>query len=153
MCISVIDVNMPLSQHICTTCCIGFQLHSVSHIGYWCWSGGAFSVVPGHTYVSSVVRYLMYPTIEPFILLLPANFWFLVLQLWLCSIAHSPLSAPPPGMDCHWGCVYCLGKTQTMCSASWLRLIYIEVAGLVDFLKGRFTNSWMNELTHLFAKA
>src|SRR6218665_842484 len=102
MCIRVIDMNMPLSQHICTTCCIGFQLDSVSHIGYWCWSGGVFSVVPGHTYVSSVVRYLMYPTIEPFILLL-------------------------------------------LCSTSWLRLIHIEVAGLVDFLKGRFTNSLMNE--------
>ena len=41
----------------------------------------------------------MVNNIESFILLLPVNFWFLVLLPQLGNVVHSPFSAPPPGID------------------------------------------------------
>ena|SRR6218665_2398277 len=47
------------------------------------WSGGAFLVAPLHISGSSAVRYLVYPAVEPSVLLSLANSWYLVLLLQL----------------------------------------------------------------------
>ena len=52
-----------------------------------------------HTYVSSVVRYLRYPAMEPFILPLLANVLILVFLSLLVSVVHSQLSVPPSIME------------------------------------------------------
>lgn len=70
-------------------------------------------VLPWHTHMDSVVWYLIYPDIEPFVLLLLANFWFLVLLPQLGTIAHYPPSVPPPEMDSCWRCTCCPGIMQT----------------------------------------
>src|SRR6218665_1503765 len=72
--------------------------------------------------------YLVYLDAEPFVPLLPASYWCLVLKLQL-SIAHSPLLAPPPGMDSPWKSVSCL-RIMKLRFAGCLRLICIAVAGL-----------------------
>src|SRR6218665_3307086 len=87
---------LPFAQRICY------------RIGYRFWYGGAFLVVPPVTFVSSVNRYLVYLDAKPFVPLLPASYWCLVLKLQLGSVAHSPLLAPPPGMDSPWKSVSCL---------------------------------------------
>src|SRR6218665_4004457 len=53
----------------------------------------------------------------------------LVLKLQLRIVAHSPLLAPPPGMDSPWKSVSCL-KIMKVRFAGCLRLICIAVAGL-----------------------
>ena len=94
---------------------------------------------------------------EPFVPLLlatVASYWNLVLLLQLGSVAHSPLLAPPPGMDSPWTYASCL-KIMKVRFAGCLRLICKAVVGLgrlwVDFLKGRLINSWMNEWMNLIA--
>ena len=72
------------------------------------WYGGAFLVVPLGTSASYVYRYLIYLHGEPFVLLLLASYWCLVLKLQLGSVAQSPLMVPPPGMDSFWKSVSCL---------------------------------------------
>src|SRR6218665_2857219 len=52
------------------------------------------------------------------------NFCFLVLLPQLGSVTHSPLSAPPPGMDSHWGCACRLGIMQIRYT-SCLRLFFV----------------------------
>ena len=79
--------------------------------------------------MSSVDRYLVYLDAEPFVPLLPASYWCLVLKLQLGSVAHSPLLAPPPGMDPPWKSVSCL-KIMKVRFAGCLRLICIAGAGL-----------------------
>src|SRR6218665_398209 len=109
------------------------------------WYGGAFLVVPLVFSASSVDRYLVYLDGEPFLPLLLASYWCLVLKLQLGSVMHSPLLAPPPGMDYPWKSVSCL-KIMKVRFAGCLRLICIAVAGLEAplsrfFLKGRHINS------------
>src|SRR6218665_233781 len=84
---------------------------------------------------SSVDRYLVYLNGEPFIPLLLASYWCLVLKLQLGSFAHSPLLVPPPGMDSPWKSVSCL-KIMKVRFACCLRLICIAVIGLGRFLEG-----------------
>src|SRR6218665_2453862 len=81
------------------------------------------------TFVSSVDRYLVYLDAEPFVPLPPASYWCLVLKLQLGSVAHSPLLAPPPGMDSPRKSVSCL-KIMKVRFAGCLRLICIAMAGL-----------------------
>ena len=116
--------------------------------------------VPPVTFVSSVDRYLVYLDAEPFVPLLLASYWCLVLKLQLGSVTHSPLLAPPPGMDSPWKFVSCL-KILKVCFAGCLRLICITVAGLAvaglgaplsRFLEGtpyKFLNEWMNYLVNM----
>src|SRR6218665_3341133 len=80
------------------------------------------------TFVSSVDRYLVYLDAEPFVLLLPASYWCLMLKLQIGSVTHSPLLAPPPGMDSPWKSVSCL-KIMKVHFTGCLRLICIAVAG------------------------
>src|SRR6218665_2337 len=120
---------MGLSLPICVTRYIGSQLISASVIGQLFWYGSAFLVVPPVTFVSSVDRYLVYLDAEPFVPLLPASYWCLVLKLQLGSVAHSPLLAPPPGMDSPWKSVSC-PKIMKVRFAGCLRLICIAVTGL-----------------------
>src|SRR6218665_1043196 len=119
---------MVLFRLICVTHYVGSQLLSTSVIGYLFWYGGAFLVVPPVTFVSSVDRYLVYLDAEPFVLLLPASYWCLVLKLQLGSVAHSPLLAPPPGMDSPWKSVSCL-KIMKVRFAGCLRLICMAGLG------------------------
>src|SRR6218665_3023162 len=84
-------------------------------------------------------RYLVYLDGEPFVLLLLASYWCLVLKLQLGSVAHSPLLVPPPGMDSPWKSVSCL-KIMKVRFAGCLRLICIAMVGLEAppsrFIKG-----------------
>src|SRR6218665_2494231 len=80
-------------------------------------------------FVNSVDRYLVYLDAEPFVPLLLASYWCLVLKLQLGSVAHSPLLVPPPGMDSPWKSVSCL-KIMKVCFAGCLRLICIAMVGL-----------------------
>src|SRR6218665_1773070 len=93
------------------------------------WYGGAFLVVPLVTSASSVDRYLVYLEGEPFVPLLLASYWCLVLKMQLGSVGHSPLLVPPPGMDSPWKSISCL-KIMKACFAGCLRLICIDVVGL-----------------------
>src|SRR6218665_1690638 len=77
---------------------IGSQLLSASLIGWLFWSGSAFLIVPLLTSASSVDRYLIYLDGEPFVPLLLASYWYLVLKLQLGSVVLSPLRVPPPGI-------------------------------------------------------
>src|SRR6218665_3917224 len=72
------------------------------------WYGSAFLVVLLGTSASSVDRYLVYLDGEPFVLLLLARYWCLVLKLQLGSVSYSPLLVPPPGMDSPSKSVSCL---------------------------------------------
>ena len=70
--------------------------------------------------MSSVDRYLVYLDAEPFVPLLLASYWCLVLKLQLVSVAHSPLLVPPPrGVQyVHWVMHKCImvkvgGKRNT----------------------------------------
>jgi len=99
---------------------------------------------------SSVDRYLVYLNGEPFIPLLLASYWCLVLKLQLGSFAHSPLLVPPLGMDSPWKSVSCLKIMREHFAGCW-RLICIAVVGLgaplSRFLEGapyKFLNEWMN---------
>src|SRR6218665_1166967 len=121
--------NMVLFLLICVTCYIGSQLLNTSLIGYLFWYGGAFLVEPLVTSVSSVDRYLEYLDGEPFVPLLLASYWCLVLKMQLGSVVHSPLLVPPPGMDSPWKSVSCL-KIMKVCFAGCLRLICIAMVGL-----------------------
>ena len=49
----------------------------------------------GSASASSVDWYLVYLDGEPFVPLLLASYWCLVLKLQLASVAHSPLLVPP----------------------------------------------------------
>src|SRR6218665_1400513 len=91
--------------------------------------GGAFSVGPLVTSASSVDRYLVYLDGKPFVPLLLASYWCLVLKRQLGSVAHSPLLVPPPGMDSPWKSISCL-KIMKVRFAGCLRLICTAVAGL-----------------------
>src|SRR6218665_1429951 len=93
--------------------------------------GGAFLVVPLVTSESSVDRYLVYLDGKPFVPLLLASYWCLVLklQLHVGSVAHSPLLVPPPGIDSPRKSVSCL-KIMKVRFAVCLRLICIAVVGL-----------------------
>src|SRR6218665_631165 len=62
------------------------------------WYGSAFLVVPLVTSASSVDRYLVCLDGEPFVPLLLASYWCLVLKRQLSNVAHSPLLVPPPGL-------------------------------------------------------
>src|SRR6218665_1084143 len=106
---------LPIAQRIC---------YRIAVLVWRCLLGSA-----PVTLVSSVDRYLVYPDAEPFVPLLPASYWCLVLKLQLGSVAHSPLLAPPPGMDSPWKSVSCL-KIMKVRFAGCLRLICIAVAGL-----------------------
>jgi len=71
---------------ICVTLCIDSQVLSATLIGWLFWSGSAFFVVPLLTYVSSVDQYLVYLDGKPFVPLLLARYWYLMLQLQLSSV-------------------------------------------------------------------
>src|SRR6218665_1028476 len=99
--------------------------------------------------IRSVDRYLVYLDAEPFVPLLPASYWCLVLKLQLGSVAHSPFSAPPPGMDSPWKSISCL-KIMKVRFAGCLRLIAVAGLGapLSRFLEGapyKFLNEFLNE--------
>ena len=79
-------------------------------------------VVPLVSSASSVDRYLVYLDGEPFVPLLLASYWCLVLKRQLGNVAHSPLLVPPPGMDSPWKFVLCL-KIMKVRFAGCLRLI------------------------------
>ena len=93
---------------------------------------------------SSVDRYLVYLDGEPFVSLLLASYWCLVLKLQLGSVTHSPLLVRPPGMNSPWKSISCL-KIMKVRFAGCLRLICIAVVGLgaplSRFLEGRLINS------------
>ena len=72
---------------------------------------------------------LVYLDAEPFIPLLLASYWCLVLKLQLGSVTHFLLLAPPPGKDSPWKSVSCL-KIMKVRFAGCLSLICIAVAGL-----------------------
>ena len=95
----------------------------------WRCGSGAFLVVPLVTSASSIDRYLVYLDGEPFVPLLLASYWCLVLKLQLGSVAHSPLLVPPSGMDSPWKSVSCL-KIMKVRFSGCLRLICIAVVGL-----------------------
>src|SRR6218665_3802409 len=106
---------LPIGQRIC---------YRIAVLVWRCLLGSA-----PVTFVSSVDRFLVYLDAEPFVPLLPASYWCLVLKLQLGSVAHSPLLAPPPGMGSPWKSVSCL-KIMKVRFAGYLRLICIAVAGL-----------------------
>src|SRR6218665_147430 len=91
--------------------------------------GGAFLVVPLVTSESSVDRYLVYLDGEPFVPLLLASYWCLVLKLQLRSVTHSPLLALHLEWTLPWKSVSCL-KLMKVRFAGCLRLICIAVVGL-----------------------
>jgi len=80
-------------------------------------------------------RCIVYLDAEPFVPLLLASYWCLVLKLQLGSAAHSPLLVPPPGMDSPWKSISCLKITKVR-FAGCLRLICMVVVGLGRFLEG-----------------
>ena len=87
--------KIPLSQLICMTL---LWLPVAQHISY------RIAVLLWRCLLGSTPAYLcpsiaLLSGIWYIVLLLLAKFWFLMLFLQLSSIAHSPLSAPPPKMD------------------------------------------------------
>lgn|SRR6218665_674192 len=100
---------MLLLQLICVTRFIGLQLRSASHrIVVLVWSGGASLVAPLHIFVSSAVRYLVYPAVEPSVLSFLANSWYLLLLLQVGSITPFSIVVPPPGIGSPWRSSSCL---------------------------------------------
>ena len=91
--------------------------------------GGAFLLVPLLTSASSVHRYLVYLDDGPFVPMLQASYWYLVLKLQLISVVHSTLLVPPLGMDSPWKSISCL-QIMKVLFAGCLTLIGIVVAGL-----------------------
>src|SRR6218665_2281452 len=118
------------------------------------WYGGAFLVVPLVTSASSVDRYLVYLDGEPFVPLLLASYWCLVLKLQLGSVTHSPLLALHLEWTFPWKSVSCL-KLMKVHFAGCLRLICIAVVGLgaplSRFLEGA-PYKFLNELNECFSE-
>src|SRR6218665_3109920 len=80
-------------------------------------------------YLCELCRYLVYLDGGPFVPLLLASYWCLVLQLQLGNVVYFPLLVSPPGMDSPWKSASCL-KIMKVHSAGCLSLICIVVAGL-----------------------